>query len=373
MLAVDHEFLGRLYATPQAENRWISVLDDLCTRLNVESAVVQSLVGRPGGGLLHVWTGRDTQSLAKADLHDRCLNNPLNPRLDPAPRTDTIEEIGSDLRLFRDDPCKLSRLQQHLSQVGLGHAVWAGFRMPDDRHFALIMHRRAGDTRDLDESEEAFLRDVLPHLKQAVGLACTIAESRNRAASLEAAVEHVQSGLLICDENLNVFWQNKSARRLIERSHHVALSGARLVGADAEARLKLKHLIAGSSRGAAIALGESGRSPLHLRAAHLEVGSRAQFWFPGGIALFVADPEVTPGLELNELVTLFGFTQAEARLAAALADGTSINEYAAQRGITVGTARIQMKQVLAKTDAGRQPEVVRQLYSSVAMSSRKCP
>jgi DNA-binding CsgD family transcriptional regulator len=54
----------------------------------------------------------------------------------------------------------------------------------------------------------------------------------------------------------------------------------------------------------------------------------------------------------------FCLTSAEVRLTAALAEGTSLKEYAASAGITEGTARVQLKSVFAKTGTHRQAELV---------------
>ena len=53
-----------------------------------------------------------------------------------------------------------------------------------------------------------------------------------------------------------------------------------------------------------------------------------------------------------------GLTVAEARLAAALAQGMSLKDYAAAAGIAEGTARVQLKSVFARTGTHRQAELV---------------
>lgn len=65
-------------------------------------------------------------------------------------------------------------------------------------------------------------------------------------------------------------------------------------------------------------------------------------------------------------MALFGLTPAEARLAIALCDGASLNDYALNQGITVGTTRIQLKSVFSKLGINRQPELVRLIGSSIA-------
>lgn len=84
------------------------------------------------------------------------------------------------------------------------------------------------------------------------------------------------------------------------------------------------------------------------------------------VALFLAEPEAALALDLEVLTDLFGLTPAEAALAAAIGAGATLTNHADARGITVGTARIQLKQVLAKTASGRQSELVRRLCQSLA-------
>ena len=55
----------------------------------------------------------------------------------------------------------------------------------------------------------------------------------------------------------------------------------------------------------------------------------------------------------------YGLTPAETTLALAVAGGAALRDYAEERGVTVGTVRFQMKQVLAKTDCRRQTDLVR--------------
>jgi DNA-binding CsgD family transcriptional regulator len=55
---------------------------------------------------------------------------------------------------------------------------------------------------------------------------------------------------------------------------------------------------------------------------------------------------------------LFGLTGAEAKLAASLSSGRSLEEVACERRITIGTARSQLRSIFAKTQTHRQAELV---------------
>ncbi len=67
-------------------------------------------------------------------------------------------------------------------------------------------------------------------------------------------------------------------------------------------------------------------------------------------------PEPDPALE--PMLRAFGLTGAEARVAMLLAAGWPLTMIARRLGIATGTARNQVKAVLAKTGAARQPEFV---------------
>jgi DNA-binding CsgD family transcriptional regulator len=62
----------------------------------------------------------------------------------------------------------------------------------------------------------------------------------------------------------------------------------------------------------------------------------------------------------------FGFTPAEARLAAALAEGLTLEEFATTKGISVGTARAQLKSAMEKADVHTQAQLVGTILRSLA-------
>lgn len=82
--------------------------------------------------------------------------------------------------------------------------------------------------------------------------------------------------------------------------------------------------------------------------------------------VFVSDPEAAPRSSIEAIAALFGLTPAEARLAAALAAGRSIDEYAEEAGLSRETARQYLKRVFQKTGTRRQGELVAKLLRSVA-------
>ena len=67
---------------------------------------------------------------------------------------------------------------------------------------------------------------------------------------------------------------------------------------------------------------------------------------------------------VDHLRDWFGLTPAEARLAATLAEGGSLADFAATRGISMNAVRFLLKGVFGKTDTNRQPELVSKLQAT---------
>jgi DNA-binding CsgD family transcriptional regulator len=87
----------------------------------------------------------------------------------------------------------------------------------------------------------------------------------------------------------------------------------------------------------------------------------------GGFAVvFARDPaRATVGTE-QSLQTLFGLTPAKARLAAALADGQSLEQFAEARRLSLHTVRTLLKRVMRKTASNRQGELIALVLRSSA-------
>jgi pimeloyl-ACP methyl ester carboxylesterase/DNA-binding CsgD family transcriptional regulator len=104
-------------------------------------------------------------------------------------------------------------------------------------------------------------------------------------------------------------------------------------------------------------------SPAMLRAAEFDAGAAQPF-----CALVAAPPDAG-----DETLDLFrkalGLTPAEARLAARLRFGQSLKEAAEELGISVNTARNQLKSVFEKLGVNRQADLVRHLAELAALAT----
>jgi DNA-binding CsgD family transcriptional regulator len=87
----------------------------------------------------------------------------------------------------------------------------------------------------------------------------------------------------------------------------------------------------------------------------------------GSVLALIHDPAQVLRLNPALIAKLHGLTPTEAELAAFLAEGRSLAEFAAARGCSEQTARTHMKRILDKTGARRQADLVRMLLGASAL------
>lgn len=360
---IDNRLISALYGAIEEEARWTEAMDLLRDNLGVESAVVQMLSAR-SPQLEELWTSRDTRSLRAASIHDSWANSPANPRFRRS-FTHTVDlGIGSDQSHGQYSPVEREALRQGLSRCGLGPAFWLGMKLPGERNFTLIFHRRPGDERDIGEAELGLLQTLAPHLRQIVRLWSRLDESTARAGLAGRAACSLASAQLTCDSVLRIGWMNDAARALLDEDGPVRVRGDVLVCRQTDDTRRLRALVSDPETPGVAAFGRAGDNALHIRAVRIDadcggpLGERTM--------LVLSRPEQSARFDRGEIASLFSLTPAETALACALAEGASVSSFAAGRGITEGTARLQLKQVLAKTGARRQADLVRLLCTSVA-------
>ena len=108
---------------------------------------------------------------------------------------------------------------------------------------------------------------------------------------------------------------------------------------------------------APIVIRREGKHPIIAKVLPVPAAARNLFFGARAIlTLGPVGPKARPNASL--LSQAFGLTSAEAKLAATLADGTSLKEAAQELTISRETARSQLKTVFTKTDTHRQSQLV---------------
>lgn len=370
------KLLLELYACPAEHGRWPAVLDQLCRSLRVRSAVIQILLP-DGGRLRSSWMVRDSGSEAAAALHDRYFSDAVNPRMMVTGPTPVAGgSISRDSDLFAPNDPLFADLKQRLAATGLGNYLSASVPLSASEELCLVLHRDANDTQDYNKREERLALDLMPHLGQAVQLGRSLHQARGHARALHETMDSLRFALLLCNADGSLDWSNEAAARILAQRRVLWLNGARQLTAGSTMETHaLRKTIAkaavpedGSHDSQLLLLGGNGPGALQVSVQGLDRSAQQGNLAvdPRGKALLVlSDPTCDVSLPPDLLKRLFGLSPTEARLASALCVGSTLNEYAAQAGVTISTARYQLKQVMAKAQVSKQSQLVQRLCTSV--------
>ncbi len=81
----------------------------------------------------------------------------------------------------------------------------------------------------------------------------------------------------------------------------------------------------------------------------------------------LVDLDECPAPNLPTLQAVFGLAKAEAKLALWLMCGDTIEDIAEEHGVSISTARVQLKSIFAKMGTSRQAELVALLTRLVTL------
>lgn len=370
-MTLSTQILPGLYGCCERPENWRPVLDEICAGLGVRSAAVQ-IFRREGARLAQQWQERDSYSHAHASLHDRWINNADNPRLSfDARLVSRPLSVLTDNDRFGVGSPHVGETRRRLAQVGLRGGTGLLFEFAPSRCFSLILHRGIDDPAEMDGQDAAFMQDIGPHLLSLSKITAKLQAAQAAQATLTSIMDRLRVGIVLCTAAGDVRWRNRAANTMILDGAPLAIVNGRLRGVSADSRQRLARLLAPPGVGDMATACFRQPNGDRLQAIALPDGALGGALAGGweteaeGVALILIDPGKAPLLSVRDVICLFGLTPAEAQLSVALCQGASLAEYAELRGISVGTARIQMKRILEKTGSRRQADLVGKLYGSV--------
>jgi DNA-binding CsgD family transcriptional regulator len=205
------------------------------------------------------------------------------------------------------------------------------------------------------------LRVLAPHIQRAVRISNRIASLEMARDAAAAAADTAPYAVLSVDADLNILAANKRVPKFVERGI-IATDGGRLSFPHAPAQRKLVDLLnATPPSGLAFqTVASDGREWPVLGARVLEQSARQLGGAVDGAAMIVtigSSPGETPVVEIDRVAQWFGLTPSEARLAVAIANGETIQDYAAMRAVSINAIRFLLKGVFRKTGAASQAQL----------------
>lgn len=252
---------------------------------------------------------------------------------------------------------------------GIEHGICGNVIATHDYAVQLLVQRTAEPGHFTREETDAVNR-LLPHLQRALTLHYQMENDRRSRESIVRAKQRSSQPCIVLDEQLRVVHMDEAIPALLTRFHTLRIVRGRVSLDDSLLNSQLQRQLKGC---AAAARGEwqqpgpgmrlqtaDGLLELHvypIHPAHKGVFSDGDHY----VALYLNDPGQRYALDEQLVRHYFGLSPTELRLAEALCNGQTLEEFALCNGTTLATVRTQSKQLLAKSGVRRQAEVVKRL------------
>ena len=267
--------------------------------------------------------------------------------------------IDSNDIMARDELAESPFFQNFLSPWGI------------DRLVCVLLDRRGGERlglilpgpgdRDVGTLKRG-LRVLAPHIQRAMRISDRIATLELAVGAARAAADFAPFAIFSLDDQLNILTINSRAAQY-EKAGFIRLVQNRFAFIHPASQKRLLDLVQSPApTGLAFqAVGESGAecpvlvARITPQSAQQIGGSRA------GASLIVtlgSAPGEAPVVEIDRVAQWFALTPAEARLAVALAAGKSLQDYAAERAVSLNAVRFLLKGIFRKTGVSSQAQLV---------------
>jgi DNA-binding CsgD family transcriptional regulator len=254
-------------------------------------------------------------------------------------------------------PAELARCpvqNELLPSIDARSRSWILTQMEDGRGFGTaVFHARSHP--GLDQRQSHRLRTLHSHVQQAMALHLTIETVRDKQRSLEVGLDALANGVVLVGHDGIVVFANLAARSHFASGRLRLLSG-RLSGPTPSDDAAIRRLLA-TALGRGSHPGPTTTAVRDLRIEAVPAGESA-FTQDSRVAVVLLIQETAPPMLTPGHLRPLGLTPAEGALAIALAQGETLDGYAARTGRSLGTVRVQLRTLFSKTDTHRQSELL---------------
>jgi DNA-binding CsgD family transcriptional regulator/PAS domain-containing protein len=250
-----------------------------------------------------------------------------------------------------------------VGQVSPAPAVQAGVSM--------LRTSKSGRFEPADIERFAFLQR---HIHRALALGFRLGSLGTLQQCTTELLDRNPAAILLLDDQKRIVYANRRAEALHTARDGMSLSGGLQLASNQD-NDKLQTLIVQTIADSSLATAgggmqasrPSGRRPYVILVYPMSARYETLMALRPAVCVVVIDPEVTASVPLERLQAVLGLTEAEARLAALLAEGQDLRDAALQLGITYGTARTRLATIFQKTDTRRQGELIKLLLTTIAV------
>ncbi len=267
---------------------------------------------------------------------------------------------------------------EYLAPYGVGYVLGADIGTIRGVSANLRLSRSESG-EDFGPAERATLEKMIPFLRAALNLFVKRIDTEVEREVLSATVSGMSVGSIMVDPQGRIMEANSPAQAILEQHDGLFVSGNRIAVHDAKTNKLLHELIAQNAE-ASINAEAEGRvrailvdRPSGRESVSMLVRPATRQQHPLSIRpmalIHLVDPAQPRGQVIEALMQLFGLTRTEARIAASIANGQSIEDVARTSATTRNTVRSQMQSIFSKMGIRRQSELIRAVLISVGLLS----
>jgi DNA-binding CsgD family transcriptional regulator len=238
--------------------------------------------------------------------------------------------------------------QDFLIPNGVKHTM-GGFSYADENSKVLIAFLGPADRDDFSAQERQCFKQLMPHFNNAAGLMF-------KTQALEQL--KTENQLLLNTLSTAAFTVSARTHKVLSlnnRAEALLAQAFNAKGPSSAEFLALLKRVAKTNVPQSMAF-----APLNLGdVIHVTVSPMPQ----GTLLILVSQPKHHRVATVQQLMQIFKFSPAEARLARAIAHGQALESFALEQGVKMTTVRSQMAAVHTKAQVSRQAELAKLILS----------
>ena len=259
----------------------------------------------------------------------------------------------------------------------IGDVIGVGTPEAHGQRAILSLQRPVGAPAYMPQEKE-LVGLLAPHIQLAKRVQSKLGEAWSARSELEAAFDRLAMPAFIVDGRASIRHLNTPAAQLLARHRQILSRRGKLAFAETKLAASFYDAVraaareAGRSAALAIQLGHREKGEILVAPLHPRHPLACAWQTPLAlVAIATGERDGSPiGWRLRQLYRL---TPAEARLAAALATGATLEQIAAAHRVTEATLRSQLRSIFGKTGTSRQAELVRLALRGVALAPERRP
>lgn len=355
--------VGLAYDAALDASKWPTFLEAFASAVGGSSALLrsndmlnQSASFHASVGYDPAWQAAYCNHFAKGDYYNHVMNQYAAGRI-----------FSSGQHIDQRELRKTEYYNDYLRPQDKVHA-FGTFLHKDDSQSLVLGIQRGKSGGAFGEAESRLMSTLVPHIIRAVQVHRKVQAVSAEKEQAQGALDQMRTGVILTNRFGTPLYLNRAAELMMSQDIGMGVFHNKLAAHSPSETAQLLKMIFDAARGMnGSGVGGDMRITMPNRVDYLHcivtpVSPEISFMMnaPVGSDCAVVFLSKPGGLQLSpkRLVTLYKITPAEARLAARLAALRSVEEAADDLGITVSTARTQIKAVFGKTGTRSQSELL---------------